>query len=137
MENVEVLLLAALLTTSDQLSKLIFLRHFHSRKIDVAPQLRFRLVTNNIGGPTFTRALIILWILAVFSVSVITWQQIFFESWLAYLGLALSLGGATSNLIDRVWRRQVIDFIELGFWPVFNLADVAIVSGLVLAFGFR
>jgi signal peptidase II len=50
------------------------------------------------------------------------------------VGLSAALGGATSNLIDRFRHGAVIDFIDLGFWPVFNLADVAIVFGLAAVF---
>ncbi|MGI6487666.1 MAG: signal peptidase II [Syntrophothermaceae bacterium] len=45
--------------------------------------------------------------------------------------LALLAGGAAGNFIDRIWHGQVIDFIDFGFWPVFNLADCAIVVGAV------
>jgi signal peptidase II len=54
---------------------------------------------------------------------------------LAAAGLVVALGGATSNLLDRVGRGAVIDFIALGRWPAFNLADVAIVAGVVVALG--
>ena len=50
--------------------------------------------------------------------------------------LALILGGAIGNLIDRVWLGQVIDFIQLyyqhWYWPAFNLADSAITVGAAL-----
>ncbi|MBI2547864.1 signal peptidase II [Candidatus Woesearchaeota archaeon] len=46
-----------------------------------------------------------------------------------YLPAALIVGGATGNLIDRVVRGHVIDFIDLKIWPVFNLADIAISIG--------
>jgi len=48
------------------------------------------------------------------------------------LSLGLQLGGAVGNLTDRVRFGQVTDFIEVGFWPVFNLADSAIVVGVVI-----
>lgn len=48
------------------------------------------------------------------------------------LALALELGGATGNLIDRLAYGRVIDFIDFKIWPVFNLADSAITAGLVL-----
>jgi signal peptidase II len=52
------------------------------------------------------------------------------------LALALVLGGAFGNLIDRLWLGHVIDFIQLyyaGFyWPAFNVADSAITVGAVL-----
>lgn len=51
-------------------------------------------------------------------------------------GTALVLGGAIGNLVDRVRVGHVIDFIDLRFWPVFNLADAAITVGaLVLVYG--
>jgi len=51
-------------------------------------------------------------------------------------GLALILGGAAGNLVDRVFRGAVTDFLELYaghfHWPVFNLADAAITIGALL-----
>jgi lipoprotein signal peptidase len=41
------------------------------------------------------------------------------------------LSGAVSNIIDRIYYGCVIDFIDLKFWPIFNLADIFIVSGAV------
>jgi signal peptidase II len=57
-------------------------------------------------------------------------------AWAAALGLLL--GGATGNLIDRIFRSPgvfrgwVVDWIEVPHWPVFNLADSAITCGGVL-----
>jgi signal peptidase II len=53
----------------------------------------------------------------------------------AALGLGLLLGGAASNLADRVGRGAVVDFIALGAWPLFNLADAAMVAGVALLAG--
>lgn len=51
------------------------------------------------------------------------------------VALALIVGGAAGNLSDRLLRGHggsVVDFIDLQWWPIFNLADVAIVSGATL-----
>ena len=51
------------------------------------------------------------------------------------VALALVLAGATGNLVDRLIRGHggaVVDFIDLGWWPTFNVADSAIVCGAVL-----
>ncbi len=48
---------------------------------------------------------------------------------------ALFLGGVIGNLGDRLFRKFVIDFIDLSFWPAFNIADAALTIsavGLVL-----
>lgn len=55
------------------------------------------------------------------------------------LALGLVLGGGTGNFIDRLLREpsfgqgHVIDFIRVPNWPVFNIADMAVVSGAALA----
>lgn len=51
---------------------------------------------------------------------------------LVRLGVGLVLGGATGNLIDRVRLGYVVDFIDLRWWPVFNLADSALVIGVLI-----
>lgn len=44
----------------------------------------------------------------------------------------MTAGGAVGNLIDRLIFGQVTDFLDFYFWPVFNLADSAIVIGMFL-----
>jgi signal peptidase II len=51
--------------------------------------------------------------------------------WL-WLPTGMLIGGAVGNLIDRVLRGSVIDFIKLPDWPAFNLADTAITVGVVV-----
>lgn len=59
------------------------------------------------------------------------------DRWLVF-GLALVLGGALGNLADRLFRDPgvlegaVVDFVDVGAWPTFNLADAAITVGVVL-----
>ena len=48
------------------------------------------------------------------------------------LALGLVLGGAGGNLVDRIHSGSVVDFLDFRVWPVFNLADVAIVLGVSL-----
>jgi signal peptidase II len=48
----------------------------------------------------------------------------------AQVGFALALGGGLGNLVDRVVRGCVIDFVHVKGWPVFNVADIAIVLGM-------
>ena len=52
------------------------------------------------------------------------------------VALALILGGALGNIIDRIRWSMVVDFIQVGiaghFWPIFNVADSAVTIGAVL-----
>ena len=48
------------------------------------------------------------------------------------LSLALILGGAAGNLLDRLRLGYVVDFIDLTAWPTFNLADAAVTTGVVI-----
>lgn len=48
------------------------------------------------------------------------------------MGLALMLGGAVGNLIDRVKDGEVVDFIKVPNFPAFNVADSAITIGVLL-----
>jgi signal peptidase II len=53
----------------------------------------------------------------------------------AAVALGLLLGGAVGNLSDRLFRDHdgaVIDFIDFGWYPVFNVADMALVTGAIL-----
>jgi signal peptidase II len=52
--------------------------------------------------------------------------------WLVRLSLGLQLGGALGNLLDRLRYGHVVDFVDIGFWPIFNVADVSIVSGVAI-----
>ncbi|MGH8085555.1 MAG: signal peptidase II [Lysobacter sp.] len=55
------------------------------------------------------------------------------SDWKTALPYALVIGGALSNVVDRLLRGHVVDFIQWywrdHYWPVFNLSDVAIVAG--------
>ena len=54
------------------------------------------------------------------------------QTWLSGLNIGLLLGGAFGNLIDRVIAGRVTDFIDVGAWPIFNIADSAVVVGITL-----
>ena len=59
-----------------------------------------------------------------------------FRSEPALFGLARAFAGAAGNLLDILRWHCVVDFVDLGWWPVFNLADIGIVAGLAVAFAF-
>ena len=92
-----------------------------------------RLVANRgfpWGSTAGVRALTVLWVLMIVSGTIVAARL---DVVWASIALGASLGGATGNVIDGNRRCAVIDFIDLRVWPVFNLADAAIVGSAVFA----
>lgn len=59
------------------------------------------------------------------------------KNWLMIISAILINAGILSNLFDRLFRAGAADYISIGRWPTFNLADVFIVVGVVvMASGF-
>jgi len=54
------------------------------------------------------------------------------DSVLSKLALGLVLGGTLGNLADRIRLGCITDFISIGIWPTFNIADSAIVAGMII-----
>ncbi|HCV28461.1 MAG TPA: signal peptidase II [Dehalococcoidia bacterium] len=57
-------------------------------------------------------------------------------SWFTRVALGLQLGGALGNLVDRFRHGYVVDFIDVGPWPIFNIADSAIITGIAALIGY-
>lgn len=83
-------------------------------------------------GRWFTLALILVAVLAL--VRLLTASNTA-QSPTGVVGAGAMLGGAIGNLIDRLPDGSVTDFIAVGPWPRFNLADTALTTGLVLVIG--
>jgi signal peptidase II len=91
--------------------------------------IAFGLLPGNQGivvGLTFVALAIIALVLA----------RLAYTSRTVAIGGGLLLGGSLGNLLDRLARGGVTDFIDVPLWPAFNVADVAIVAGAaVIALG--
>ena len=77
--------------------------------------------------------LVAVWCCSLASAWVLHTSGRWFQDPVTLVGLGCALGGAAANLADILQRQSVVDFIDLGWWPIFNLADVGIVGGLALA----
>jgi signal peptidase II len=102
--------------------------------------LHLRVDRNPGAAFSFAPSLTILFSLIAITVIVVILRysrRIRSTPWAVTLGLLL--GGATGNLVDRIFRYPglfrgwVVDWIQIPHWPVFNLADSAIVCGGILA----
>jgi signal peptidase II len=133
---------AAAVLAADVTSKAIVVAKLSDRgPVHVAGHVLQLVLTRNAGAAFSVGAgsTIVFTVVAVAVVAVIarTARRLRSRGWAVSLGLLL--GGALGNLSDRVFRSpgafrgHVVDWIELPHWPVFNLADSAIVVGGVLA----
>jgi signal peptidase II len=128
---------AAVVVALDQGTKTWAEHHLSNRTIHLVWTLRLRLEFNpgiafSLGrGSTALVTVVAAAILA--AVIVLAWRS---SGRLLGIAFGLVMGGAAGNLIDRLLRHnggQVIDFIDPRWWPVFNVADMAISCGVILA----
>lgn len=68
----------------------------------------------------------------VIAAACLMYRRLMSEKVIVRWGVALLLGGAAGNLIDRVRIGCVIDFLDFRIWPVFNIADIGICIGVAL-----
>lgn len=130
-------LIALLIVLADQVTKFlarVYIGTFDT--IKVLPFLQLVSVRNEgaafgmfsgLGNPVFIVVSLVAIIVVFFLL--LTSKE---DRW----GLALILGGAAGNLIDRIVFKKVIDFIDLFagrfHWPAFNVADSALTVGLII-----
>jgi signal peptidase II len=105
----------------------------------IGDTVTWTLVRNS--GAAFSMATGYTWMLTLIATCVVVgifWMgRRLVSPWWA-LGLGMILGGATGNLVDRFFRApgplrgHVVDFLSVGWWPVFNVADPSVVGGAIL-----
>lgn len=105
----------------------------------IGDTVTWTLVRNS--GAAFSMATGYTWVLTLIATGVvigIIWMgRRLVSPWWA-IGLGLILGGAMGNLVDRFFRSpgplrgHVVDFLSIGWWPVFNVADPSVVGGAIL-----
>jgi signal peptidase II len=124
----------------DHLTKWWALRELRTRDIDLVGSLRLHLVHNNGAafglGSRFAPLIALLAVVVV--VGVVGWGR-GLRSRVPQVAVAAIVGGAVGNLLDRLLRDgsgfmggPVVDFIDLQWWPVFNVADMAVTIGAVV-----
>ncbi|HNM84410.1 MAG TPA: signal peptidase II [Mycobacterium sp.] len=93
------------------------------------PGAAFSMATGYTWGLTLVATAVVVGIIVMGRRLVSPWWAI---------GLGMILGGALGNLVDRFFRSpgplrgHVVDFLSIGWWPVFNVADPAVVGGALL-----
>jgi signal peptidase II len=105
----------------------------------IGDTVTWTLVRNS--GAAFSMATGYTWMLTLIATGVVIgifWMgRRLVSPWWA-VGLGMILGGAMGNLVDRFFRApgplrgHVVDFLSIGWWPVFNVADPSVVGGAIL-----
>nr|WP_216823651.1 signal peptidase II [Mycobacterium terramassiliense] len=105
----------------------------------IGDTVTWTLVRNS--GAAFSMATGYTWVLTLIATGVVVgifWMgRRLVSPWWA-VGLGMILGGAMGNLVDRFFRSpgplrgHVVDFLSVGWWPVFNVADPSVVGGAIL-----
>jgi signal peptidase II len=129
------LVAAAAVVALDQVTKSLALSALEDGPIDlVSGALTLRLTFNPGGAFGVLQGLPGFFLIAtlVVIVLILVWaHKLDDQRWVIPLGMVL--GGGVGNVIDRIFRDtdgRVVDFIDLHWWPVFNLADASIVTGI-------
>ena len=132
---------AAAVIASDQLIKYLVVRHLAGRPPIrlIGDFLEFRYATNSGGAfSLLTGAPVFFALMAIVVIGGILYASGRARGLPIAVALGLLLGGAVGNLLDRLLRGdhplrgEVVDFIKVGPWPLFNLADSCIVIGGIL-----
>jgi signal peptidase II len=132
--------IAVIIFALDQVSKLLVLRNIpEGESWGLFPALsrlfRFTFITNTgaafgmfpqLGGTFMVVAIVVIAGIVLF------YHHLPIGNFWIRLSLGLQLGGALGNLVDRIMHGYVVDFVDIGFWPIFNLADLSIVTGVMI-----
>ena len=124
---------AVLVFVLDQLTKSMIQRGLESRSVDLAGVVTLRFLSSakaryRMGAVRI--AMTVVWLLAALAALLLAAMTTSPSSPWMSIAMGAAVGGAAGNLLDVLRHRAVRDFIDLGWWPVFNLADVAIVAGI-------
>jgi signal peptidase II len=130
----ELILTAAFVAAADQISKAVVLSRSPLAAMSTAPPafVSIRCQLNRQGalaGLVGTPVLAALWAVLILLAVLTLHFDLLGHQVLAPIGIGAMVGGATGNGLDRLRRGAVVDFVAIGPWPVFNLADAALVAG--------
>lgn len=131
--------LAALIIVFDQITKQLAVSRLADGAVDIAWTLKFRLTFNSGmafgAGSSFGPIIAIgAFVVVMFLAKSLSRQPRLINR----LAIGVLVGGASGNLLDRLFRSpgflrgSVVDFIDFGWFPVFNVADIAINVGAAL-----
>ena len=133
------IIITLLLIILDQLSKYFIVRNFHvyDEWIIIKNFLKFEYVQNTgISFGFFSGGRIVIIIASLVVIGFMIYDLLHEQTKIHYFSCLLILSGALGNLIDRIFRGYVVDFVSFTIvghkMAIFNLADICVVFGVIL-----
>ena len=127
---------AILVTAVDQYTKYLVKSSFmpDESRIVIPHALWLTYVQNQHGafGMFGSHPLVLAALASVVLISFFVWYRQERGGWATHVAFALILGGAVGNIVDRLRLGYVVDFFDLHWFPVFNVADACITIGVFL-----
>jgi len=134
-------MIGGLIFAADQLTKALVLRNLPHKGDVWAPvpawERLFRIIRTSNSGAAFgffERGGNFFMIVAIVVILIIIYYIATYPTLpkIAQISLGLQLGGALGNMWDRAQLGSVVDFVDIGFWPIFNIADISIMLGVTI-----
>lgn len=135
--------IALLVLGLDQLTKWWIVKNMHYGQSITVVENFFYITSHRNRGAAFGILQNQMWFFVIITIAVIIAVVYYMQKHaknqpLLRLALGLVLGGAIGNFLDRIFRKEVVDFLDVKFssynYPIFNVADSALVVGVILIF---
>ncbi|MDM5198797.1 signal peptidase II [Fictibacillus enclensis] len=136
-------ILALFVLGLDQVTKWMIVKNMHFGESITVIENVFYITSHRNRGAAFGILQNQMWFFIIITIAVIFAVIYYMQKHarhqpLLRLALGLVLGGATGNFLDRIIRKEVVDFLDVKIgsynYPIFNVADSALVIGVILIF---
>jgi len=125
---------SVLIIIFDQITKWLVEKYLYFSQITIINNIFLLTYVQNRGGAwgVFNDIPVLFLVLIPMIIGLLIFFVYRTKDKLEQVSVSMIIGGALGNYIDRLFRGYVVDFIDFRIWPVFNIADIAVVVGVGL-----
>lgn len=130
-----ILIITFMVIFLDQLTKFFVVKNLYGSSINIIENIFSITYVENRGaawGILSNNSWLLMIFIPIFVLIIIWYLYTIGNNKYERLAGSLIIGGAIGNYIDRIFRGFVVDFLDIKVWPVFNIADIAIVLGCII-----
>lgn len=134
-EDMLIFIIAFMVIIFDQLTKFLIVKNLYGSSVEIIENIFSLTYVENCGaawGFLSNNSWILMIFIPVIVVIIIWYLFAMGKNRYERISGGLIIGGAIGNYIDRLFRGYVVDFLDFKIWPVFNVADIAIVLGCII-----